>query len=305
MDTRRLAAFIKVVDVGSVTRAANLLHVAQPALSQQMVALEAEFGQKLLTRSPRGVTMTPAGRILYHHAHVILRQEAEARRGVAQPELLVSGEVSVGLAPFSTATFLAVPLLRHVRASYPGVVLHIRDYFGTVLSELVMNGAIQMAVLYGQGPIRGLVFEPVANEEWYIVGLKSFFPATAGPMKLDELASIELILPSRNTFLRGRVEEASRQAGFAPHVVAELESFSTLGAALAAGLGVSLLPLAVASELARMFPIEIRAIEKPGIVSPLALCIRDDSVFTPASAAVLDVLRSEIITLRKKATGLT
>ncbi|GAA4478176.1 nitrogen assimilation transcriptional regulator NAC [Gluconacetobacter asukensis] len=269
-----------------------------------MVALEAEFGRALLTRSPRGVTATPAGRILYHHAHVILKQEAEARRGVAHPELLVSGEVSIGLAPFSTATLLSIPLLCRVRENFPGVILHIRDYFGTVLSELVMNGVLQMAVLYGRGPIRGLVFEPIADEEWYVVGAAHFFASQDGPMTLEDVAGADLLLPSRNSFLRNRVEEAWRQAGFIPHVAAEIESLHTLGAALVAGIGISILPLSVASELKQMYAIDFMPIEKPNMVAPLSLCIREDAVSTPASTAVLDALRSEIASLRERCPGL-
>ncbi|MGI3198941.1 LysR family transcriptional regulator [Streptomyces sp. GLT-R25] len=74
MDTRRLYSFVKIVDAGSITRAADILHIAQPALSQQLSALEAQFKQQLLIRSKRGVAPTEAGRALYRHAQLILRQ---------------------------------------------------------------------------------------------------------------------------------------------------------------------------------------------------------------------------------------
>jgi LysR family nitrogen assimilation transcriptional regulator len=98
LDTRRLEAFIKVVDLGSVTRAAKLLSVAQPALSQQIASRESDFKRKLLVRSARGVKPTEAGQILYRYAKSIQRQIEEARRSILDntPELI--GNVTIGLA---------------------------------------------------------------------------------------------------------------------------------------------------------------------------------------------------------------
>ena len=78
METRRLATFVRIVDVGSLTRAADVLHIAQPALSQQINALEADLGQRLLIRSKLGVEPTEAGAALYRHAQVILKQVDDA-----------------------------------------------------------------------------------------------------------------------------------------------------------------------------------------------------------------------------------
>ena len=120
MDTRRLYSFVRVVDAGSITRAADLLHTAQPALSQQMTALESLFGQQLLSRSKQGVEPTEAGRVLYRHARVILRQLEQAHAEVEVVGRELAGGVSVGLAPYSTVNALALPLLTAVRVRYPG-----------------------------------------------------------------------------------------------------------------------------------------------------------------------------------------
>lgn len=293
MDTRRLAAFIKVVDVGSVTRAANLLNVAQPALSQQIASLEAEFGRRLLIRSTRGVTVTAAGQVLYRHAQAIIRQAEEARRCVLRSEPAIAGHVSVGLAPFSTAATLAVPLLRLARERCPGVVLHIRDYFGTVLSELLMNGSLHMAVLYGRGPILGLSFSPVAEEEWFVVGSSDALEGCQDPVSIDVLATSDVLLPTRTTSLRSGVEAACRSAGFTPQIVAELESTNALAGALAEGLGLSVLPWAIASDMARTHRIAIRRMA-PGLSMPLSLVVPDGAAMTPAVAAVREVLEEAL-----------
>src|SRR5262245_41417102 len=101
MDTRRLKSFLKIVDTGSLTRAAAALNIAQPALSQQLQSLEAHFRQKLLIRSQQGVKPTEAGRVLYRHAQAILKQFDQAETDVKRSSTSLSGHVSVGLAPYS------------------------------------------------------------------------------------------------------------------------------------------------------------------------------------------------------------
>ncbi|VDZ74164.1 nitrogen assimilation regulatory protein Nac [Atlantibacter hermannii] len=82
MNLRRLKYFVKIVDIGSLTQAAEVLHIAQPALSQQVATLEGEMDQQLLIRTKRGVTPTEAGKILYAHARTILRQCEQAQLAV-------------------------------------------------------------------------------------------------------------------------------------------------------------------------------------------------------------------------------
>ena len=134
-----------------------------------MTALESLFGQQLLSRSKQGVEPTEAGRVLYRHARVILRQLEQAQADVEVVGRELAGGVSVGLAPYSTVNALAFPLLSAVRARYPRVLLHINENFGGVLSEALMTGRMDMALLYESGPIRGVDFERLVTEELVVV----------------------------------------------------------------------------------------------------------------------------------------
>src|SRR5579863_2796815 len=167
MNIRRLRYFLKIIDLGSLTGAAEVLHIAQPALSQQLSTLEEEFQQRLVMRTKQGVSPTAAGLVLYRHAQTILRQLEQACSDVSSAGLNLSGSVSIGLAPGTAASALALPLLKAVRASYPGIVLYINENFGTTLSELIMNGRMDMAVLYGDKPVHGLSFQLLMNEELF------------------------------------------------------------------------------------------------------------------------------------------
>ena len=151
MNLRRLKYFVKIVDIGSLTQAADVLHIAQPALSQQIATLEGEFRQQLLVRTKRGVTPTEAGQVLYRHAQIILRQFELAQSDVYHSGRSLSGQVSVGLAPGTAASALALPLLKAVRARHPSILLYLNENFGTTLSELVM------AVMWGVSSPPGLL----------------------------------------------------------------------------------------------------------------------------------------------------
>lgn len=97
MNFRRLKYFVKIVDIGSLTQAAEVLHIAQPALSQQVATLEGELNQQLLIRTKRGVTPTDAGKILYTHARAILRQCEQAQLAVHNVGQALSGKSRLAL----------------------------------------------------------------------------------------------------------------------------------------------------------------------------------------------------------------
>jgi len=149
MNLRRLKYFVKIVDIGSLTQAAEVLHIAQPALSQQLATLEGELKQQLLIRTKRGVTPTEAGNILYMHATTILRQCEQAHSAVNCVGQSLAGQVSVGLALGSVSSTLSMPLLQTVREQYPGILLYLNENFPSTLNELVSAGRMDMAVIHG------------------------------------------------------------------------------------------------------------------------------------------------------------
>ncbi len=275
MNFKRLKYFVKIVDVGSLTQAADLLYIAQPALSQQIVALEGEVRQKLLVRTQRGVTPTEAGKALYRHAQLILRQCEQAELEMQSVGLGVRGPVSIGLAPGTAATTLALPLLREVRASHPGIVLYLNENYGTALSELIMSGRMDLAVLYGNREIHGLTFLPLLEEAMFLVAPPAGERAAAGPVRLAELRDVELFLPRPYNIVRKLVDEHFARAGMTPRIVAEVESAATLKSIIEDGLGATILPASLAREVAGNRAAWCRRIVDPVIEAPLTLCQSD------------------------------
>ena len=294
METRRLATFVRIVDVGSLTRAADVLLIAQPALSQQINALEADLGQRLLIRSKLGVEPTEAGAALYRHAQVILKQVDDA---VAEVGLLgreVAGQVFVGLAPYSTANLIALLLVEAVRARYPHILLRVSDNFGVVLSEAMMTGRLHLAILYDSGPVKGLVFERLTTEELVLVCA----PETAGDadeVPIEALADVPLMLPSPAHTIRKAVTRACDAAGIQPLVLTELESVALMGQAVSAGLGSTVVPHSVAERLIQGSNLRLLRIA-PGIEVHLSLGTPSSLPLSRAAEGVRDLLRQVVAT---------
>jgi LysR family nitrogen assimilation transcriptional regulator len=290
VNLRRLKYFVKIVDIGSLTQAADVLHIAQPALSQQLATLEGEVRQQLLVRTKRGVTPTEAGKVLYRHAQLILRQCEQARVDMSAAGRGLTGAVSVGLAPGTAAAALALPLMRTVRARHPGILPYLNENYGTTLSELIMNGRMDLAVLYGgKVTVHGLAFLPLLQEQLFLVGPSSM-PTPPEDVPLEALGEIDLYLPRPYNIVRKLVDEAFMSAGMVPRVVAEIESAITLTAVVGDGLGATILP----ESMARMVVSSAGAwqcrIVDPTIEAPLALCQSDHLPLSEPAQAVKEIL---------------
>ncbi len=289
MNLRRLKYFIKIVDVGSLTQAADILHIAQPALSQQLATLEGEVKQQLLIRTKRGVTPTEAGKILYTHAQVILRQCDQAQSDVDGSALALSGSVSVGLAPGTAAQQLALPLMEEVQRRHPGIVLYFNENFGTTLSELIMNGRMDMAVIYGNREIHGLRFMPLMKEHLCFV---CPYPL-AKPAKtiiLAEVARYDLFLPRIYNIMRKAVDDAFIHAGLAYRVKCEIESQTTLNAALGAGLGCTIMPESAARMMLPAANAWMAKIIDPEVQVSLSFCMSDHLPLSQPAEEVKKIL---------------
>ncbi|AOW46828.1 LysR substrate-binding domain-containing protein [Acetobacter ascendens] len=292
MDIRRLQAFVKIIDIGSISRAADILNIAQPALSQQLASLETAFKQKLLIRSKMGVTPTAAGLELYRHAQTMIKQLDRAMTEVSSGGGPLVGKVSVGLSPYSSGSTLSLALLKEVRAKLPGIILHLTESFDDIYSGMVMTGRLDMAIIHGAGPIKGVNFTPLMKENFFLVAPEDSVFAGRGsaPVKLSELTEVPLLLPPDYNFVRKHINTAFARKQIKPHIVAEVEALLTLQDAVAAGIGFTILPWSVASKI--IVPGKSRVYElcSPVIQEDVSLCVPESIPETEAGVAVRNIL---------------
>jgi LysR family nitrogen assimilation transcriptional regulator len=291
LDLRQLRYFVKVVEHGNVTHASEALHIAQPAVSQQMRNLERDLGMQLLERSPHGVAPTPAGRTLYRHALELLRQADGTHELLRRDAEVPQGRVSVGM-PSSTARVLAIALARAVRDRYPGIMLELVDAPSADLGALVASARVDLAVAADALETRGVAMQRLLTEALYVIAWPAF-PMPDGPVPLAALADMPLILPSAPNTIRHRVDWAMREAGLSYAVSFEASSTGLLFAAVMAKLGVTVLPWTAAHVEIAERKLKIAPVDHPLFVRDLSLCWPDTALISNAVQKV----RAEIVDL--------
>ncbi|HCD7748475.1 TPA: nitrogen assimilation transcriptional regulator NAC [Serratia marcescens] len=291
MNFRRLKYFVKIVDIGSLTQAAEVLHIAQPALSQQLATLEGELKQQLLIRTKRGVQPTEAGNILYAHAQTILRQCEQAQSAVNSAGQAMSGQVSLGLASGSTAAQLSLPLLQTLRDQQPGILLSLHENGGAALAGQVANQTLDMAMVYGAKMPAGLHAIALMREDLYLVATRAV-PHPGNSVELLDVARLNLFLPREGDAVRNQLEEAMALRKLAINVVGEIESSGALSAAIASGLGATVLPESVARAMIGPAKAWMARINAPTMSVPLSLCMSSQQALSAPALLVKDLLLS-------------
>ncbi|MCC6070669.1 LysR substrate-binding domain-containing protein [Massilia sp. GCM10020059] len=286
MELRQLRYFVAIVDHGSLSRAALVLHVAQPALTQQLRQLEDELGAQLLHRSAQGVLCTDAGKVFYEHAQAILKQVADARSAVVQSTTRPSGSVTLGL-PHSISGALALPLLMATRASYPEITLQLTEELSGSLLEQLKSGRINLAVLFDDGQLGAFTSTPLIDEDlMFICRSGSVFDPGGASVAFADALTQTLILPAQQQGVRPRIENAARAAGLALANVIEINSIAILKSALLADMGATLLPAAPLQDQIDSGALVARPLSDPALSRSVTLCASKNIPLTNAAAAV-------------------
>lgn len=261
MDVLQLRYLVAVVDAGSLSRAAAVLRVSQPALSQRMNQLERELGVQLLDRGPRGVRPTRSGTDFYRDAHRLVRQFDELAASAAA-EHPVRGLVAVGL-PSGAAVHLAAPLFGWAREHVPGVRLELFESMSGYIDELFDHGRMDLAIRYvdpldpatrAAGPTdaaAGRAGEQLLyDEELLLVGDPPGPTRDPDRVTLAELAGIPVVAPGARSSLRQQLERAMRREERSLHVVADVESLATMLRIARSGGACTVVPASTAADSA-------------------------------------------------------
>lgn len=294
MNLKQLTYFVKIVEAQSMTRAAEGLHIAQPALSQQITLLEDELGVKLLNRSSRGIQPTPQGELLYRHARTILRQLDNTRILLAKKEGDVSGNVSLGM-PSSTARMLALRLMRLVKERHPAIVLEIVDVPSADLTSLVAHGRVDFSLVPDPQKPKDMDFVPLFREELYLMTTPGTI-AGHHRVPLKKIAALPLILPSLPNMLRSRLEHAFLKANLTFNLFGEASTSAILIPAVRAGLAATILPYSSAHEEIGGSQVQMHAIEG-GFGRDVYLCVSNTLPVSPATNTVIDLCRAALAEL--------
>ncbi|MEY4980040.1 MAG: hypothetical protein RLZZ352_2310 [Pseudomonadota bacterium] len=277
MDLKQLEYFVRVAELGSFTRAAVALDVAQPVLSRQVRLLEVELRQNLLLRNGRGATPTEAGRLLLEHGRGILHQVTRAREELGRVRGALAGRVAVGLPP-SLARLLTVPLTRAFRQQLPEASLSICEGLSVNMQEWLSTGRLDIAVLYNAQPSPDLETRPLQDEALWLVQPRT--PSTEHPpptpITLREVADVPLVIPSRPNAVRMHIEAEMASIGCRPTVALEIDGVSAILDLVSDGAGAALLSRHAVTSANRPTDYQIRPVCAPPL--RIRLCLATSSL---------------------------
>lgn len=242
MQYRHLYYFVKIVEAGSFSQAARSIHVAQPALSQQIAELEASLGIALLQRSARGIKPTAAGQRFYDEASSILRRYKNLPGLVRSSSGNVEGPVSVGM-PASLSTTLVGPFIEQSRGVHPKVALKFIDGDSEFLREEVEKGRLDLALAFEDEFFPVVHRQPLFRQNHYLISRRRSAPVVGPTISLKEVSRIPLVLPGHLNARRIVINRTFAEAGLSLNLTAEAVTVASELSAVRSGAASTILNL--------------------------------------------------------------
>lgn len=288
MELRALRYFVEVVRQQSFTAAADHLFVTQPTVSKMIRALETEIGTPLLIRDGRKFILTDAGRVIFLRGQEMLSAYTGLETELADLGTLKSGELTVGIPSMGGTAFS--PLIAAYRKRHPGIELKLYEQGARAIEAALAEGRLEVGgVLQPADPD---VFEvlPIARQPlWLVAPIDSRWQGRQS-VQIAELSNEAFVMYGEGLALNDIVTAACRRAGFTPAIAGRSSHWDFIGAMVAAGVGVALLP---ASQCVRLDAREVVLVPElqPEIPWDLALAWRRQAYLSHAARAWLVLAR--------------
>ncbi|PPG06625.1 MULTISPECIES: LysR family transcriptional regulator [unclassified Rathayibacter] len=287
VDLEQLTGFVEVAHLGSFTRAAEELHLAQPSLSRRIAALEQDLGSELFHRARSGSTLTPAGELLLPLARRMLADAGSVRRELAELAGLERGRVRFGATP-TLCISLVAEVLHAFHSAHPAVELHLAEDGSRSLFDRLARGELDLALVTTSTAAAPGAFTvtPLLVEELVVVSSAAEPPlAATGALDLAAVARLPQIVFNSSYDLRRTTDAAFAAAGLEPDVVLEGAEMDAVLRFAERGLGVAVVPAMVLQGRPglRSIRLEEPTLEKPTLTRTISLARPAD--LAPTAAA--------------------
>ncbi|GEQ78141.1 LysR family transcriptional regulator [Comamonas testosteroni] len=292
MELRQLRYLIGVCEAGGVLAASRMLHIAQPALSQSIAALEDELGVQLFVRTNRGMKLTSEGQTFVDHAHVVLADVERARSSVRPVEANLEGEVVLGL-PTTVALVATLPILKATRARFGKLKVKIIESHSGFLGEWLHAGRLDLSVLFVSGNELAFECRPLLSEKLGLVTIPQNCPSNS-ETSLRSIADMPLLLPSKEHGLRRIIDNVCAEHGVQLNVIAEIDSLPNIKKAVRAGMGSTILSPGALSDEVSEGVLAMTTICTPHIERQVACATSITRPITPATAAMISIVTEQI-----------
>jgi len=250
MELRELRNFMRVARAGSVSRAAEELRLAQPALSRQIRKLEHELGVSLFARHGRGVRLSAAGSLLLERAEAIAHLVRQTREQIREERSPERGRITLGVPP-AAGRILIPSFVERFQKAWPQITLHMREGVTSSLQEWLVEKRIDIGILHNPPHLETLNISPLLTERMLVIGpprrhIKDRqHPAT---FRIRDLGELPLILPNMAHTNRRLVENAALEHGVRLRIKIEADSVAFAKAMVERGLGYTILTYAAVQD---------------------------------------------------------
>lgn len=297
MELRQLRYFVEIASAGSLREASARLHVAQPALTRHLRALEEELGIELCARHARGIRLTPAGTRFLEHATSVMRQVGEIRSRISEDIESPTGMATIG-ASGAMGRLLFGAVAESVARDYPRVALRMIEGGAYTLLAALDARRVDMAVLVDPDARVGFTMEPLITEPVYLIGSATDDRLTDSKIEISQLGSFPLATLGRASGPQKIFDHAAARSGVSLNIAYELESPEVIKDFVRRGLAFALLPHSSIFEELTEGRFSVARLQGIGITRTLVM--RDDMMEGPVFEAVAQIVRDEIGSLISK-----
>ena len=241
VDIRVLRNFLVVATTGSISQAAEICHISQPALSSQMKNLEDYLEVELLERTHKGVVLTSAGEIFLAHAKTLTAGLQKAVNEVKGIELIPQGTVSLGM-PLSIARLISAPLLEIIIQKFPRINLRVLEMGSAYVPEMISKGEIDLGITFKNDQRKGVHYQKILREKLGLLVSRPLIKNESVDIGiLKSNPDMPLIVPPSNHGLRDAIDLLMDKHQIEPNIIAEVNTISLLIKLSLKGLGATIL----------------------------------------------------------------
>jgi DNA-binding transcriptional LysR family regulator len=299
VDFVTLKLLLAIAQTGSITKAADTMHLALGAASTRIRDLEERLGLPLLARHARGVAFTEAGNTVLHHARAVERELAQMAFEVSDYALGIRGHVRIVANASSMATVLPGDLTKFLKVHHK-VRIDLSEHTSRDIQNRVADGHADIGMFAGDVLREGLATLPYQEDT--LVAMVPNQPPWKGrrAIALTELLAEDLILLQEGGSIQEWLADAARLHHVQPRIRVQVKSFDAISQLVAAGLGLTVLPEMVAERFSRLMGLKMLRITGANTARPIWICHADAKKLSPAAADLLEFLKQHRHRLAKK-----
>lgn len=236
-----MKGFVRIARAGTLTKAADELHITQPALSSQIKALEREFDVQLFERRGRGLVLTDSGKILLERAEQILEMAGLVTQELSEANSLKNGTINIGTND-SNCLYLLPELLLEFRKDYPGIGIRLSNSHSSEVARWVLDGTVEIGIVTLPLQLRGLSAHKLFQREDVLIFPPGHELALVEHIQPRDLESFPFLYLHRGSVSHGRLMEALYRGAYGPAEIMQIGSLEVVKRYVELGMGISVVP---------------------------------------------------------------